>query len=74
MRWHCYVWSTHLAKTNKLMNMFFKVKQSYLQSRNRDTDIENSCMDTKQVRGRVRGIGRLELTLYTIETVYKIDN
>ena len=56
------------------MNMFFKVKQSYLQSRNRDTDIENSCMDTKQVRGRVRGIGRLELTLYTIETVYKIDN
>ena len=56
------------------MNRLFKAKQSYLQRRNRDTDIDNSCMDTKQIRGRVSGIGRLELTLYTIDTVCKIDN
>ena len=33
-----------------------------LQSRNRDTDIENKCMDTKGERGGVGGIGRLGLT------------
>ena len=43
------------------MNMFFKVKQSYLQSRNRDTDIENKCMDAKGERVAVGGIGRLGL-------------
>ena len=35
---------------------------SYLQSRNRDTDVENKCMDTNAERGGVGGIGRLGLT------------
>ena len=35
---------------------------SYLQSRNRDTDIENKCMDTKGERGGVGGTGKLGLT------------
>ena len=34
---------------------------SYLQSRNRDTDVENKCMDTKGGRG-VGWTGRLGLT------------
>ena len=34
---------------------------SYLQSRNRDTDVENICMDTKGAKG-VGGTGRLALT------------
>ena len=34
---------------------------SYLQSRNRDTEVENKCMDTKEERGEVAGIGRLGL-------------
>ena len=36
-------------------------RRSYLQSRNRDTDVENKRMDTKG-KGGVGGIGRLELT------------
>ena len=36
-------------------------RQSYLQSRNRDTDLENKCMDTKG-EGGVGWIGRLGLT------------
>ena len=35
---------------------------TYLKSRNRDTDIENKCMDTKGERGGVGGTGRLRLT------------
>ena len=34
---------------------------SYVQSRNRDTDIENKCMD-KKGEGEVGGTGRLGLT------------
>ena len=34
---------------------------SYLQSWNRDTDVENKCMDTKGEMGGVGGIGRLGL-------------
>ena len=36
-------------------------RRSYLQSRDRDTDIENKCMDTKGEEG-VGWIGRLRLT------------
>ena len=35
---------------------------SYLQSRIRDIDVENKCMDTKGERGGEGGIGRLGLT------------
>ena len=34
----------------------------YLQSRNRDTDVMNTCMDTKGEKSEVGGIGRLRLT------------
>ena len=37
-------------------------RRSHLQSRNRDTNIENKCMDTMGERGVVGGIGRLGLT------------
>ena len=42
---------------------------SYLQSRNRDTDIENKCMDTK---GGKEGGGR-NWEIHTYTTMYKID-
>ena len=47
---------------------------TYLQSRNRDTDAENKCMDTKRGEGWVGWIGRLRLTYITTDTMYKIDN
>lgn len=31
-------------------------------------------MDTQRGKGKMGGIGRLELTIYTISTVYKITN
>ena len=39
-------------------------RRSYLQNRNRDTDIDNKCTGTKGERGKggVGVIGRLELT------------
>ena len=37
-------------------------KWSSVQSRNRDTDIENRCIDTKQGKGGVGWTGRLGLT------------
>ena len=45
---------------------------SYLQSRNRDTDIENKCMDTKGASGVE--LGNWYWHTYTIDTMYKIDN
>ena len=44
---------------------------TYLQNRNRDTDVENKCMDTKW------GWEELEdwdWHIYSIDTMYKIDN
>ena len=49
-------------------------RQSYLQGRDTDTDVENGRVDAKGERGRVGWIGRLGLTLYTMDTMYKIDN
>ena len=49
---------------------------SYLQSRNRDTAIENKCMD-KKGEGWGQGGGELgdwDWHIYTIDTMYKIDN
>ena len=37
-------------------------RKPYLQSRKRDTDVEDKCMDTKGERGGVGGIGKLGLT------------
>ena len=52
---------------------FAMYRWSYLQTRNRETDVENKRMDTKAGRGRVRWIGRLgDWHIYT--TMYKIDN
>ena len=48
----------------------------YLQSRNRDTDIENKqnkCMDTKG-KGGWDELGDWDWHIYTIDTMYKIDN
>ena len=44
---------------------------TYLQSIKRDTDIENTCMDTK--RGK-RGLDELGNWGRHIYTMYKIDN
>ena len=43
-------------------NLEKRYRRSQLQSRNRDTDVENKYMDTKGERGGVGGIGRLGLT------------
>ena len=46
---------------------------SYLQSRNRETDVENKHMDTKGERGD--GMNwEIGIDIYTIDTMYKIDN
>ena len=43
-----------------------------LQSRNRDTDVENKLMDTKGERGGWDELGDWDWHIYT--TTYKIDN
>ena len=35
---------------------------NHLQGRNRDTDVENKCMDTKEVEDGVEWIGNLTYT------------
>ena len=45
---------------------------TYLQSRNRDTDVENKRMDTKEGRGQWDELGDWDWHIYT--TMYKIDN
>ena len=48
---------------------------SYLQSRNRDTDVENKCIDTKGERGGGwEELGDWDWHIYTTDTMYKIDN
>ena len=44
------------------------------QNRNRDTDVENEHMDTKAGKGEWDGLGDWDWHLYTIHTMYKIDN
>ena len=48
-------------------------RQSYLQSRNRDTDVENKRMVTKG-EGGMGWLGDWNWHIYTIDTMYKIDN
>ena len=45
-----------------------------MQSRNRDTDVENKCMDTKGEREGWDELGDLDWHIYTIDSIYKIDN
>ena len=48
---------------------------SYLQNRNRATVVENKRMDTKAGKGRGWDeLGDLDWHIYTIDTMYKIDN
>ena len=47
-------------------------QQTYLQSRNRDTDIENKHMGTRGERGEWDELG--DWYIYTIDTIYEIDN
>ena len=46
----------------------------YLQSRSRDTDVENKCMDSKRGRARWKELGGSAWHIYTIDIMYKIDN
>ena len=43
---------------------------SYLQSRNRDTDVENKHMDTKGERAGWNELGDGDWHIYTINTMY----
>lgn len=47
--------------------------QSYLQSRNRHTDVEDKCMATKGVKKMGRK-GNWEWHIYTINPIHKTDN
>ena len=49
-------------------------RHSYLQSRNRDTDIENKCMDTKGGKGGWDELGDWDWHICTIDTMYKISS
>ena len=44
----------------------------YLQSRNRDTDVESKHIDT-MVGGAGGELGNWDWYIYTIDTMYKID-
>ena len=44
---------------------------SYLQSRNRGTDVENKCMDTKGERRGWEELGDWDGHIYIIDTMYK---
>ena len=46
-----------------------------MQSRNKDTDIQNKHMDTKVGKGGVWDeLGDWDWRIYSIDTIYKIDN
>ena len=47
---------------------------SYLQSRNRDTEVETKYMDTKRGKGREEDLGDWYWHIYIIDIMYKIDN
>ena len=47
---------------------------SYLEGRNKDTDIENKRMDTKGGVGGWDELGDWNWHIYTIDSMYKIDN
>ena len=49
-------------------------RRSYLQSRNRDTDVENKRMGVKGERGVWDELGDWDWDIYTTDTMYKIDN
>ena len=46
----------------------------YLQNRNRDTDVENKCMDSKEGEGSWHKLGGQDWHIYTIDTMQNIDN
>ena len=46
---------------------------SYLQRRNRHSDIENKHLVTRRDKGVVRGTGSWDWHIHTIGTMYKID-
>ena len=52
---------THIYIYIYIWNLEKWYRWTYLQGRNRDTDVENKCIDTARER-RVGWIGRLELT------------
>ena len=48
---------------------------TYLQSRNRDTDVENKHTDTVvEGKGEWDVLGDWDWHIYTIDTIYKIDD
>ena len=61
-----------ISYINTYMWNLEKGYRSYLQSRNRDTDIENKHMDTKVGRGVWHDLGDWDWHIYT--SMYKIDN
>ena len=48
--------------------------QSYLQSRNRDKDVENKCTDTQGGKEGWDELGDWDSYIYTIDTMYNIHN
>ena len=56
-----------------LWNLEKWYRWSYLQSRNRDTDVEDKCVHTKG-EGGVEELEDCDWYMYTIDTMYKIDN
>ena len=77
---HCHVQNGQIWAWNEfptslkytpIWNLEKWYRSSYLQNRNRDTDIEHKRMDTK---GRMGGMGGAwDWHIYTIGTMYKID-
>ena len=73
----CHGFGTSCLRHQNLMVNFtpmsagaFK-KQGYVQSRNRDTGLENKW---KRVEKRWNGLGEWDWRTYTADTMYKIDN
>ena len=45
-----------------------------MQSKNRDTDVENKRIDTKGEREMRDELGDWDWHIFTIDTMYKLDN
>ena len=57
-----------------MWNLEIRYKLTYLQSRNRHTDVEEKCMNTKERSGERRDkLGDWDGHIYTIDAMHKPD-
>ena len=71
----CSQWEKQISYINSYMwNLEKWYRWSYLQNRNTDIDVENKCVAIKGGKEGRDELGDWDWHIYTIDTVYKIDN